>query len=48
MASENWQLEQRYEDALGAELTVPNLPAFVVGKTASWCDWRASRDLWDL
>ncbi|MGB3769591.1 MAG: nucleotidyl transferase AbiEii/AbiGii toxin family protein [Rhodococcus sp. (in: high G+C Gram-positive bacteria)] len=45
---ENRQLEQRYEDALGAELTVPTRPAFVAGKTVTWCDRRASRDLWDL
>ncbi|AMY52399.1 hypothetical protein A3L23_01047 [Rhodococcoides fascians D188] len=45
---ENRQLEQRYEEALGAELTVPTRPAFVAGKTATWCDRRASRDLWDL
>ncbi|MDJ0396631.1 nucleotidyl transferase AbiEii/AbiGii toxin family protein [Rhodococcus sp. G-MC3] len=45
---ESRQLEQRYEDAPHAELTVPVLPAFVAGKTATWCDRRASRDLWDL
>ena len=27
---------------------MPTRPAFVAGKTATWCDRRASRDLWDL
>lgn len=31
-----------------AELTVPTQPAFVAGKTVTWCERRASRDLWDL
>ncbi|WP_405179547.1 nucleotidyl transferase AbiEii/AbiGii toxin family protein [Nocardia sp. NBC_01377] len=42
------RLEQRYSDAGPAELLVPTLPAFVAGKTATWHDRRASRDLWDL
>ncbi|MGB3171767.1 MAG: nucleotidyl transferase AbiEii/AbiGii toxin family protein [Rhodococcus sp. (in: high G+C Gram-positive bacteria)] len=29
-------------------MRVPTRPAFVAGKTATWCDRRASRDLWDL
>ncbi|GAB0105872.1 hypothetical protein JMUB6875_48540 [Nocardia sp. JMUB6875] len=41
-------LEQRYSDAPPAELLVPTLPAFAAGKTATWHDRRASRDLWDL
>ncbi|MCX4098112.1 nucleotidyl transferase AbiEii/AbiGii toxin family protein [Nocardia sp. alder85J] len=41
-------LEQRYHDVPPAELLVPTLPAFVAGKTATWHDRRASRDLWDL
>ena len=41
-------LEQRYSDVPPAELLVPTLPAFVAGKTATWHDRRASRDLWDL
>ncbi|CCQ18021.1 putative uncharacterized protein [Rhodococcus sp. AW25M09] len=45
---ENRRLEQRFEDAPGAELTVPTQPAFVAGKTVTWCERRASRDLWDL
>ncbi|MGV8875217.1 MAG: nucleotidyl transferase AbiEii/AbiGii toxin family protein [Rhodococcus sp. (in: high G+C Gram-positive bacteria)] len=45
---ENRRLEQRFEDALGAALTVSTRPAFVAGETATWCDRRASRDLWDL
>ncbi|WP_256895655.1 nucleotidyl transferase AbiEii/AbiGii toxin family protein [Rhodococcus sp. 1163] len=42
------RLEQRYGDAPQAELTVPTRPAFVAGKTATWCDRRPPRDLWDL
>lgn len=42
------QLEQRYGDVGSAELLVPTLPAFVAGKTATWHDRRAPRDLWDL
>ncbi|MEV0075872.1 nucleotidyl transferase AbiEii/AbiGii toxin family protein [Nocardia neocaledoniensis] len=42
------ELEQRYSDVPPAELLVPTLPAFVAGKTATWHDRRASRDLWDL
>lgn len=45
---EHRQLEQRYEDAPRAELTVPTRPAFVAGKTATWCDRRTPRDLWNL
>lgn len=45
---ERRQLEQRYGDAPPAELLVPTLAAFVAGKTVTWCDRRASRDLWDL
>ncbi|MEV6427971.1 nucleotidyl transferase AbiEii/AbiGii toxin family protein [Nocardia sp. NPDC051463] len=41
-------LEQRYSDVSPAELFVPTLPAFVAGKTATWHDRRAARDLWDL
>ncbi|KIA59538.1 nucleotidyl transferase AbiEii/AbiGii toxin family protein [Nocardia vulneris] len=41
-------LEQRYSDAPPAELLVPTLPAFAAGKTSTWHDRRASRDLWDL
>ncbi|MFE3542456.1 nucleotidyl transferase AbiEii/AbiGii toxin family protein [Nocardia sp. NPDC059177] len=41
-------LEQRYSDVLPAVLRVPTLPAFVAGKTATWHDRRAPRDLWDL
>ncbi|MEV6274054.1 nucleotidyl transferase AbiEii/AbiGii toxin family protein [Nocardia sp. NPDC051832] len=41
-------LEQRYSDVPPAHLLVPTLPAFVAGKTATWHDRRASRDLWDL
>lgn len=41
-------IEQRYSDASPAELVVPTLPAFVAGKTATWHDRRAPRDLWDL
>ncbi|MBF6278336.1 MULTISPECIES: nucleotidyl transferase AbiEii/AbiGii toxin family protein [Nocardia] len=41
-------LEQRYSDAPPAELLVPTLPAFAAGKTATWHDRRAARDLWDL
>lgn len=41
-------LEQRYGDVPPAELFVPTLPAFVAGKTATWHDRRAPRDLWDL
>ncbi|MCP9620703.1 nucleotidyl transferase AbiEii/AbiGii toxin family protein [Nocardia otitidiscaviarum] len=41
-------LEQRYGDVPPAELFVPTLPAFVAGKTATWHDRRAARDLWDL
>ncbi|WP_024800529.1 nucleotidyl transferase AbiEii/AbiGii toxin family protein [Nocardia sp. BMG51109] len=41
-------LEQRYSDAPPAELFVPTLPAFVAGKTATWHDRHAPRDLWDL
>lgn len=41
-------LEQRYSDAPPARLLVPTLPAFAAGKTATWHDRRASRDLWDL
>ncbi|WP_330184984.1 nucleotidyl transferase AbiEii/AbiGii toxin family protein [Nocardia sp. NBC_01503] len=41
-------LEQRYSDAPPAELFVPTLPAFAAGKTATWHDRRAPRDLWDL
>ncbi|MGW0247990.1 nucleotidyl transferase AbiEii/AbiGii toxin family protein [Nocardia goodfellowii] len=41
-------LEQRYSDVPPAELLVPTLPAFVAGKTATWHDRRAPRDLWDL
>ncbi|MBY8855435.1 nucleotidyl transferase AbiEii/AbiGii toxin family protein [Nocardia sp. CA2R105] len=42
------RLEQRYSDVPPAELFVPTLPAFVAGKTVTWQDRRASRDLWDL
>ncbi|MFD3704252.1 nucleotidyl transferase AbiEii/AbiGii toxin family protein [Nocardia sp. NPDC058658] len=42
------ELEQRYTDVPPAELLVPTLPAFVAGKTVTWHDRRASRDLWDL
>ncbi|MBB5912980.1 hypothetical protein BJY24_001847 [Nocardia transvalensis] len=42
------RLQQRYSDVPSAELLVPTLPAFVAGKTATWHDRRASRDLWDL
>lgn len=41
-------LEQRYSDVPPAELFVPTLPAFAAGKTSTWHDRRASRDLWDL
>ncbi|WP_405149678.1 nucleotidyl transferase AbiEii/AbiGii toxin family protein [Nocardia salmonicida] len=41
-------LEQRYTDVAPAELLVPTLPAFVAGKTVTWHDRHASRDLWDL
>ncbi|WP_067900977.1 nucleotidyl transferase AbiEii/AbiGii toxin family protein [Nocardia vaccinii] len=41
-------LEQRYSDVPPAELFVPTLPAFAAGKTVTWHDRRASRDLWDL
>ncbi|WP_410874046.1 nucleotidyl transferase AbiEii/AbiGii toxin family protein [Nocardia sp. A7] len=41
-------LEQRYTDVPPAELLVPTLPAFVAGKTVTWHDRRAARDLWDL
>ncbi|WP_280348615.1 nucleotidyl transferase AbiEii/AbiGii toxin family protein [Nocardia neocaledoniensis] len=41
-------LDQRYSDVPPAELLVPTLAAFVAGKTATWHDRRASRDLWDL
>ncbi|MEV0059631.1 nucleotidyl transferase AbiEii/AbiGii toxin family protein [Nocardia sp. NPDC050718] len=41
-------LEQRYADAPSVELLVPTLPAFVAGKTTTWHDRRAPRDLWDL
>ncbi|MFI6870308.1 nucleotidyl transferase AbiEii/AbiGii toxin family protein [Nocardia sp. NPDC050406] len=41
-------LEQRYGDVSPAELLVPTLSAFAAGKTATWHDRRASRDLWDL
>lgn len=41
-------LEQRYSDVPPAELSVPTLPAFVAGKTATWHDRCAPRDLWDL
>jgi len=46
--SERRVLEQRYRDAPPAELSVPTLPAFAAGKTATWADRRAPRDLWDL
>ncbi|WP_342213870.1 nucleotidyl transferase AbiEii/AbiGii toxin family protein [Nocardia wallacei] len=46
--SELRDLEQRYSDAPPAKLFVPTLPAFVAGKTTTWHDRRASRDLWDL
>ncbi|MEU0545580.1 nucleotidyl transferase AbiEii/AbiGii toxin family protein [Nocardia sp. NPDC005978] len=42
------ELEQRYGDAPAAALHVPTLPAFAAGKTVTWHDRRASRDLWDL
>ncbi|WP_043658147.1 nucleotidyl transferase AbiEii/AbiGii toxin family protein [Nocardia thailandica] len=42
------KLEQRYTDVPPVELLVPTLPAFVAGKTVTWHDRRASRDLWDL
>lgn len=41
-------LEQRYSDVPPAELFVPTLSAFAAGKTVTWHDRRASRDLWDL
>ncbi|MBU3061405.1 nucleotidyl transferase AbiEii/AbiGii toxin family protein [Nocardia sp. NEAU-G5] len=41
-------LEQRYSDVPPAELFVPTLPAFAAGKTVTWHDRHASRDLWDL
>ncbi|MEC3913430.1 nucleotidyl transferase AbiEii/AbiGii toxin family protein [Nocardia sp. CDC160] len=41
-------LEQRYSDVPPAELLVPTLPAFAAGRTTTWHDRRASRDLWDL
>ncbi|MFI6997591.1 nucleotidyl transferase AbiEii/AbiGii toxin family protein [Nocardia sp. NPDC050175] len=41
-------LEQRYSDVPPAELFVPTLPAFAAGKTTTWHDRRAARDLWDL
>lgn len=46
--SELRNLEQRYSNVPSAELFVPTLPAFAAGKTATWHDRRASRDLWDL
>lgn len=42
------EMEQRYSDAPAAELYVPTLSAFAAGKTVTWHDRRASRDLWDL
>lgn len=45
---ETHQLEQRYKDAPAAALLVPTRAAFVAGKTATWCDRRTPRDLWDL
>jgi predicted nucleotidyltransferase component of viral defense system len=41
-------LEQRYSDAPGARLQVPTLPSFAAGKTATWQERHAPRDLWDL
>ncbi|WP_072816028.1 nucleotidyl transferase AbiEii/AbiGii toxin family protein [Rhodococcus zopfii] len=46
--AETRMLEQRYSDAPPAALMVPTLPSFAAGKTATWHDRRASRDLWDL
>ncbi|NEW40340.1 nucleotidyl transferase AbiEii/AbiGii toxin family protein [Nocardia cyriacigeorgica] len=46
--TERRALEQRYHDAPAAALDVPTLPAFAAGKTATWHDRRAPRDLWDM
>lgn len=46
--TERRNIVQRYSDAPPAALIVPTLPAFAAGKTATWHDRRASRDLWDL
>ncbi|MFE3444674.1 nucleotidyl transferase AbiEii/AbiGii toxin family protein [Nocardia sp. NPDC059180] len=46
--TERRRLEQRYQDVAAAALLVPTLSAFAAGKTATWHDRRAPRDLWDL
>lgn len=46
--SELRALEQRYGDAPPASLSVPTRPAFAAGKTSTWYDRKAPRDLWDL
>jgi hypothetical protein len=46
--TERRELVQRYTDAPAAEMLVPTLPAFAASKTATWTDWHAPRDLWDL
>jgi predicted nucleotidyltransferase component of viral defense system len=45
---ERRELEQRYADALPAELTVPTVESFVGWKTDAWHDRGAARDLYDL
>lgn len=42
------ELVQRYEDSSPATLRVPTLDSFVAWKTATWCDRKAARDLFDL
>lgn len=46
--TERRDLVQRYADAPPAAFQVPTLPAFAAGKTATWSDRHAARDLWDL
>lgn len=41
-------IQQRYRDVPPASLAVPTRGAFAAGKTATWHDRRAARDLWDL
>jgi Nucleotidyl transferase AbiEii toxin, Type IV TA system len=42
------QIEQRYDDAPAATLSVPTGAAFAAWKTATWIDRHAPRDLYDL